>query len=74
MSATLGSTTSSARSVCCRRVGELLVVYAEALEVNPLTTKCVTSAVLAAVGDVVAQVVLWARGGDALWCNSNVRG
>lgn len=53
---------------------ELLAVYAEALETNPLRTKCVTSAVLAAVGDVVAQLMLWARGGDALWRNTNVRG
>lgn len=57
-----------------QRVGELLEIYAEALQTKPLRTKCVTSAVLGALGDVLAQGMLWAQGGDALWGNTNVGG
>lgn len=77
----LGSTTSSVRqlnpvkrSACCRRFGEWVETYAEALETNPIRTKCVSSAVLGGVADIIAQGSLRARGSDALWCDTNVRG
>lgn len=51
---------------------ELLKNYGQALETKPLRTKCLTSAVMGGLGDVFAQGVLWARGGNALWVNTNV--
>lgn len=52
--------------------GGLLDWYAKALEARPLLSKCVTSAVVGALGDLCAQGVFSARGGDGMWHDTQV--
>ena len=58
----------------CRWAGRLLEGYSEALETRPLTFKCITSALVGALGDVAAQAVFWAiqGGGNAVWHDTKV--
>lgn len=58
----------------CRWAGKLLEGYSEALETRPLTFKCVTSALVGALGDAAAQAVFWAirGGGNAVWHDAKV--
>ena len=46
--------------------------YAKALEARPLLSKCVTSAVVGALGDLCAQGMSSARGGNGMWHDTQV--
>lgn len=61
---------------CCRRccwlVESLLKCYAEVLEARPLVSKCTTSGVIGALGDIGAQGIHWALGGHPIWYTTQV--
>lgn len=60
-----------ARRTCWSLEGSL-DRYAKALEARPLLSKCVTSAVVGALGDLCAQGMFSARGGDRVWHDMQV--
>ena len=66
-----GDSFDSERKQGCRR-GGLLDRYAKNLEARPLQSKCVTSAVVGAFGDLLTQGMFWARGGGGVWHDTQV--